>query len=475
MNKYIFDFAKPYLDKPRANDVPVIPLTEKTFDKWLKDQTDYAKNALHEASFAAKPRQHYILRDASGTIQAVLTGVHTPVKYNDFAHTAEHIRVGLDSKFLKECSFSIAREHLTAEDLLRAHIGWGWVSYRFTAYKKDDRGLPQLTFSKTVDRVRVGALVESIYMTRNLINTPANDMGPAELEDAARFVAKKFNAKIKVTLDEELLKQNFPMIYAVGNGSYRRPRLLDITWGNKKHPKVSLVGKGVCFDTGVLDIKPAQFMLLMKKDMGGAAHALGIAWLIMALELPVRLRVLIPAVENSTGGNAFRPLDIINSRKGLTVEIGDTDAEGRLVVGDCLTLACEEKPDLLIDFATLTGAARAALGYDIPALFSNNDKTAEALKKISMEYEDPLWPLPIWDAYRKELDSQVADINNVGTGKAGAIHGALFLKEFITPETEWIHLDMYAWEQFGRPGRPRGGADTGLRAVFALIEKRYGG
>ena len=473
MNKHIFDFARPFLDKPRKTDVPVIPLTEETFAKWLKKQTSSAKKALHEASFAGKPRQNYILRDASGKIQAVLTGVNTPVKYNDFAHTAEHIRIGLDSTFLKECSFSISREHLTKEDLLRAHIGWGWVSYRFTAYKKDDRSLPQLTLSKGTDHDRVHAMVESIFMTRNLINTPANDMGPAELEEAARYVAKKFKASIKVTLDNQLLEDNFPMIYAVGNGSYRRPRLLDITWGDKKHPKVTLVGKGVCFDTGGLDIKPAPFMLLMKKDMGGAAHALGIAWLVMALKLPVRLRVLIPAVENSTSGNAFRPLDIFPSRKGLTVEIGDTDAEGRLVLADCLTLACEENPDLLIDFATLTGAARAALGYDIPAIFSNNDETAEELKHISMDYEDPLWPLPLWQPYRKEMDSMVADINNVGTGKAGAIHGALFLKDFITAKTEWVHLDMYAWEQFGRPGRPRGGADTGLRAVFALIERRY--
>ena len=474
MNKKIFDFAQPFLDKPRSMDVPVIPLTEKTFEKWLKKQDSYAKKALEQASFAGKPLQNYILRDASGTIQAVLTGVHTPCKYYDFAHTAEHIRVGLDKKFLTECSFSIAREHLSDEDLRRAHIGWGWVCYRFTAYKKDDKGLPQLTFGKGIDKNRIKALVESIYMTRNLINTPANHLGPVELEDAARFVAKKFKAEINVTVDKDLLKENLPMIYAVGDGSHRRPRLIDMSWGNKKHPKVTIVGKGVCFDTGGLDIKPPQFMLLMKKDMAGAAHALGIAWIVMALNLPIRLRILIPAVENSTSGMAFRPLDIIPSRKGLTVEIGDTDAEGRLIIGDCLTLACEEKPDLLIDFATLTGSARAALGFDIPALFSNNDKTAEDLKKISMDFEDPLWPLPIWEPYRKEMDSLVADINNVGTGKAGAIHGALFLKEFITPQTEWVHLDMYAWEQYGRPGRPKGGADTGLRAVFAFIEKRYG-
>jgi leucyl aminopeptidase len=474
MTADIFTFAKPFLDKPRAISVPVIPLTVKTFEKWLKSQTAYAKRALEEASFAGKPQQNYILRDETGTIQAVLTGVHTPVKYYDFAHTAEHIRHGLDKKFLTECSFALSPEHLTPEDQRRAFIGWGWVCYRYTAFKKDEKGLPQMAFGKFKDKERVQAFVESIYMTRNLINAPSNHMGPEELENAARFVAKKFKATIKVTLDEDLIKANLPMIYAVGDGSYRRPRLIDLTWGDKKHPKVTIVGKGVCFDTGGLNIKPPQFMLMMKKDMAGAAHALGIAWLVMALKLPVRLRVLIPAVENSTSGKAFRPMDILNSRKGITVEIGDTDAEGRLVMADCSTLACEEKPDLLLHCATLTGAARAGLGYDIPAIFSNNEKTAWELKELSMEYEDPMWPLPLWVPYRKEMDSTVADINNVGSGKAGSIHGALFLREFITPETEWVHIDMYAWEQFGRPGRPKGGADTGLRALFALIENRYG-
>jgi leucyl aminopeptidase len=473
MSYIIFNFPQPFLDKKRNPDIPVIPLTEKTYKAWVKKQSASAQKALGQASFVGKPMQNYILRDEKGAVKAILAGVHTPCKYYDFAYTAEHVRAGLDADFLKKCSFTVNREHLSKEEMRRAHIGWGWACYQFTAYKKPAFGIPCLVLSPGDDKIRIRAFTESIYLLRNLINTPSNDMGPQELEDAAREVAKKFQTKIEVISGKELMK-DFPMIHAVGQGSARKPRLIDMTWGNAKHPKVTLVGKGVCFDTGGLNLKPPQFMALMKKDMGGAAHTLGMAWIIMALKLPIRLRVLIPAVENAVSGEAYRPGDILQTRKGITVEIGDTDAEGRLVIADALTYACEEKPDLLLDCTTLTGSARAALGYDIPALFSNNEKTAFALQKLAMEYEDPMWPLPLWEPYRREMDTPYADINNIGAGKAGAIHGALFLKEFVPSNIEWVHLDMYAWEQYGRPGRPKGGADTGMRAAVALIEERYG-
>jgi len=300
-------------------------------------------------------------------------------------------------------------------------------------------------------------------------------MGPDELEEQTNKLCEHHDIVLKTIKDKELIKQNFPMIFDVGKASTRRPRLLDFSWGVKKHPAVTLVGKGVCFDTGGLDIKPSQFMLTMKKDMGGSAHVLGLAHMIMSLNLPIRLRVLIPAVENSIDGNAYRPSDILQSRKGITVEVGNTDAEGRLVLADALALACEEPPELLIDFATLTGAARVAVGFELPALFSNNDDTAYAIQKQSSTNEvgDPVWNLPLWQPYRKELDSKVADISSTG-GKAGASTAALFLQEFIDNDIEWIHMDVFAWEQKGKPGRPHGGADTGMRAIFAFLEDRYG-
>lgn len=300
-------------------------------------------------------------------------------------------------------------------------------------------------------------------------------MGPEELENATKILTEKHDVELKVIKDKALLTKNFPMIFDVGNASDRRPRLIDFHWGNPKHPKVTLVGKGVCFDTGGLDIKPSQFMITMKKDMGGAAHVLGLSHMIMSLNLPIRLRVLIPAIENSVSGNAYRPSDILKSRKGLSVEVGNTDAEGRLVLADALTYACEDNPELLIDFATLTGAARIALGHDLPALFSNNDKTAHKIQTMSAKanIDDAVWNLPLWQPYRKELDSPIADISSTG-GKAGATTAALFLQEFIDNNIEWIHMDIFAWEQNGKASRPKGGADTGMRAIFAFLEDRYG-
>jgi leucyl aminopeptidase len=313
--------------------------------------------------------------------------------------------------------------------------------------------------------------MEAIYLVRDLINTPAGDMGPAELAQAATKLAERHKARISVITGAALLKKNYPAIHAVGRASSRAPRLIDLRWG-AKGPRVTLVGKGVCFDSGGLDLKAAAGMRLMKKDMGGAAHALGLASMIMAARLPLRLRVLIPAVENSVSGDAFRPGDVLPTRKGLSVEIGNTDAEGRLVLCDALAEADSEDPELIVDFATLTGAARIALGAELPAMFCNDDGVAEALLAQGLAAQDPVWRLPLHAPYRRLLDSQVADINNISSGAlGGAIMAALFMSEFVRPKTPWVHLDIMAWNPSSRPGRPEGGEAMGLRATYALIEE----
>jgi len=316
-------------------------------------------------------------------------------------------------------------------------------------------------------------IVEGVTLARDLINTPSNDMGPDELEAAALALALQHGAAVKVTAGEKLAK-DFPLIHAVGKGSPRAPRLIDVTWGKERDPKITLVGKGVCFDTGGLDIKPDTGMLNMKKDMAGAATALALAHMIMARKLKVRLRVLIPAVENSISGTSFRPRDIYKSRNGITVEIGNTDAEGRLVLADALTLADEEKPALIADFATLTGAARVALGPELPALFTDDDALAGELTGAGASENDPVWRLPLWRPYDAMLDSKVADMNNVSTGgQGGAITAALFLRRFVASKS-WLHLDIFAWSATAKPGRPEGAECQTARALYAMLIKRYG-
>jgi leucyl aminopeptidase len=325
---------------------------------------------------------------------------------------------------------------------------------------------------KGVDREAVLRAARASWMVRDLVNTPASDMGPDELEQAARAVARAYKAKLRV-VSGKALEKGFPMIHAVGKASPRSPRLIDFSWGPARAPKVTLVGKGVCFDTGGLDIKPASGMALMKKDMGGAANVLGLAQMIMAANLKVRLRVLIPAVENSIAGNAFRPGDVLTSRKGITVEIGNTDAEGRLVLGDALALADEEQPDLLIDMATLTGAARVALGPDLPPFYTDDEALAEAIAKAGREVNDPVWRLPFWQPYTRLFDSSVADMNNAGdSGFAGSITAALFLKRFVERAKAYVHFDVFAWTPMPRPGRPKGGEAQAMRALFEVIRRR---
>jgi leucyl aminopeptidase len=330
--------------------------------------------------------------------------------------------------------------------------------------------------SDGVDLDEVIALAHACALARDMVNTPANDMGPLQIETIAREIAERFGAAITVVTGDDLLEANYPAVHAVGRAAdpARAPRMIEIAWGDQRHTKLAIVGKGVCFDSGGLDIKPADGMRLMKKDMGGAAHAFALARLIMAAKLPVRLHLLVPAVENAISGGAFRPGDILKSRKGLTVEIGNTDAEGRLILADALTRAAEEKPELIIDFATLTGAARVALGPDLPATFANDDALAAELLAAGEAVSDPLWRMPLWKHYADMLASDIADIGNVAeSSMAGSVTAALFLQKFVPDDTLWVHLDTFAWRSKPRPGRPKGGDALGLRAVFEMLKARY--
>ncbi|NKN35318.1 leucyl aminopeptidase family protein [Agrobacterium sp. a22-2] len=356
---------------------------------------------------------------------------------------------------------------LTANRLL---LGYGLGSYSFDRYRSERPAAPKLMIPQDADAADIKRQLAGVFLARDLINTPTNDMGPAELEGAFRALAAHYKAEVSVITGDELLAQNFPLVHTVGRASAQAPRLLDMRWGKKGHKKITLVGKGVCFDTGGLDIKPSSGMLLMKKDMGGAANVLGLALMIMDAKLKVDLRVIVPAVENSISGNAFRPGDIYRSRKGLTVQIDNTDAEGRLILADALSYADEDEPDLLIDMATLTGAARVALGPDLPPFFTNDDHFALDLAEASLETDDPLWRLPLHMGYDKLIRSQIADLTNAPAGgMAGAITAALFLKRFVTKTPTWAHFDIYGWAPAERAHSPVGGEAQGIRALYRHI------
>jgi len=361
-----------------------------------------------------------------------------------------------------------------AIDSADAGLAWALGAYRFTRYRKAGRPLPQLVVDPS-GAARARAIAQAVYQVRDLVNTPTEDMGPAELGDTVRALAEAHGAQYREWTGEALLAGNFPTIHAVGRASHRAPRLLELRHGAPDAPHLVLVGKGVCFDTGGLDIKPADGMRWMKKDMGGAAHAIALAGLVLAARLPVRLTLLVPAVENAIAGDALRPGEVITTRAGITVEVDNTDAEGRLILCDALTFAAETRPDLILDFATLTGAARIALGPDLPALFSNRDEIAAELIDAAHATRDPLWRLPLWRPYLAMLDSHVADLANAGPSRhAGAITAALFLERFVPENHAWAHLDVYAWNDADKPGRPRGGEAQGLRACFEFLRRRYG-
>lgn len=347
--------------------------------------------------------------------------------------------------------------------------------YQFTRYKAPRRAPARLIPPEGADRAEASRVAAGAILTRDLVNTPAADMLPSHLEAAVRGLAARFGAHVDVVTGDDLLTQNYPMIHAVGRASADAPRLIEMHWGEDSHPRLALVGKGVCFDSGGLDIKPGDGMLLMKKDMGGAASVMGVASMIMQARLPVRLHVLIPAVENAISGNAFRPGDILRSRKGLTVEIGNTDAEGRLVLADALTRAIEFDPDLVVDMATLTGAARIALGPELAPLYTDDDAVRDALVAAGQAVDDPVWPMPLWGGYDAQLDSPIADLSNTGGKLAGSVTAALFLRRFAREARTWAHFDIYAWNPAARPGRPAGGELLGGRALWHFLQQRYGG
>ncbi|MEO1199742.1 MAG: leucyl aminopeptidase family protein [Pseudomonadota bacterium] len=356
-----------------------------------------------------------------------------------------------------------------------AALAFALGTYRFERYLKPHAPKHFLVCPEGIDHDRLTRTIEGVFLARDLINTPANDMGPDELEQAARTLATIHNGTLDVTTGDWLLQKNLPLIHAVGRASDRAPRLIDLIWGAPDNPKLTLVGKGVVFDTGGLDLKPSSNMRLMKKDMGGAANVLGLASMIMAAGLKVRLRVLVPVAENAVSGASFRPGDVLSSRKGLTVEIGNTDAEGRLILADALTLADEEEPDLIIDMATLTGAARVALGLEVVPFFTSDDELAAAFHEAGMSEADPVWRLPLWQPYHTLIKSKIADIDNAGKGGyGGAITAALFLSRFVEQAGAWAHFDMMAYNTSARPGRPEGGEAQAIRAVFSALEKRYG-
>jgi leucyl aminopeptidase len=450
--------------KTVLRSTPITLLESSEWKSWLNKQDLALQQWALTNKFIAKAGSFCLIPDNKNGLSKVLVGIRKPLDIWSLAALPELLPVGhyhLDATLDRKLADMVM-------------LGWLMGSYRFARYKKQSNEFAILRPPAGCDMASVQALADAIFLARDLINTPANDLGPEELAVACKKVATKHKAEYNEIIGEDLLKKNFPAIYTVGMASSRAPRLIDIRWGNKKHPKVTLVGKGVCFDSGGLDIKTSAGMKLMKKDMGGAACLLALAQVIMQQKLPVRLRLLVPAVENAISGNAYRPSDVIATHKGLTVEVGNTDAEGRLILCDALALADKEKPDLLIDCATLTGAARTALGTDIPALFTQDDRLAKDLLDHSEAQNDPLWRLPLWPGYRDMLNSSIADINSApDSGYAGAITAALFLKEFVTETKKWAHIDMMAWNLSKRPGRPVGGEAMAIRALYSFIKAHF--
>lgn len=443
--------------------VALRPLRQSAYEAWAEGITDDQREWLKSSGFRAEPGQLCALPGAAGAVEAWLFGMEEGDWLYQLAAIVPKLPEGV---YRLESDWS-------REQRLLASLGWGLACYRFDRYKETRGERPVLLLDEDLDR-DARRLHQAQVLVRDLVNTPTENMGPQELADAAGALAEEFGAAFTVVEGEDLLARNFPAIHAVGRASSRPPRLIELNWGDEDAPLLALVGKGVCFDTGGLDLKPAAGMLLMKKDMGGAAHVLALARLVMAYELPVRLLVLVPAVENAVSGNAYRPGDVIATRKGLSVEIGNTDAEGRVILSDALTLACERSPDLVIDFATLTGAARIAMGPDLPPVFSNRDDVADGIQRGGDEVEDPVWPLPLYQPYNKMIESPIADLNNAAKSPfAGCITAALFLEHFVENDIPWVHIDTFAWNQADRPGRPQGGEALGLRSVFRYLQERY--
>ena len=456
----------------RSDSIAIHLVWEETLEEWRRLQPESTRNWLSANIFKAERHKVLLVPAANGNLAEVVVGMgrRPPREEINCWHAS-----GLPDR-LPDGHYHLAQP-LAPSSMLQFAYGWAYGQYRFERYRRvaPARSL-QLRLPDAADIAHVERLRVATSLARDLINTPANDLNPETLANAAIELARRYRCRHRQVIGESLLSEKLPAIHAVGRASATAPRLVDMEWGDASHPKVTLVGKGVCFDTGGLDIKPGASMLLMKKDMGGAAVTLALAQLVMDAKLPVRLRVIIPAVENSISANAYRPGDVLATRKGLSVEVGNTDAEGRLILCDALALADEERPDLLVDMATLTGAARVALGPELPALFSTDEALAAELVRTGMQLGDPLWTLPLWHAYDDELSSKIADLNNVSSsGFSGAIFGALFLKRFVTEARTWMHIDLYAWNGKDRPGRPVGGEPQCVRALFAFLQARYCG
>ncbi|WP_028349345.1 leucyl aminopeptidase family protein [Bradyrhizobium murdochi] len=456
----------PFETAPIAPAIPITFATKATWSAIAKELPESARQFALANDFIAKPGKCLTLPAPDGKIAQVVFGLD-----EETAKSRDLFRPGALPGLLPPGVYRFAN---APHDPRLATLAFALGSYRFGRYRKAEKPEVRLVPPDDVDITDIARMAEAAALARDLINTPSNDMGPEQLAEAAKALAAHFGASFDCIVGDDLVKQNFPLIHAVGMASARAPRLIDLSWGDAAHPKVTLVGKGVCFDTGGLDLKPSSGMLIMKKDMGGAANVLALAQMVMDAKLKVRLRVLIPAVENAVAGNAFRPLDIFKSRKGLNVEIGNTDAEGRLVLADALALADEDKPDLLIDLGTLTGAARVALGPDLPPFYTHDETLAESVAAHAKRENDPLWRMPLWPPYDSWLDSKVADINNAPSGPfAGSITCALFLQRFVTDAKSWLHVDIYGWTPSAKPARPEGGECQAARAIYKLLSERY--
>ncbi|MGE5157886.1 MAG: leucyl aminopeptidase family protein [Gemmatimonas sp.] len=448
-----------------ASAVPITFVTPSTWQAIRDSLSSAAQQFAAANGFSAKPGACLLLPGADGQITQALFGLEEAD-----AKSRDPFRPGLLPGLLPAGVYRFAN---APHDTRLATLAFALGSYRFNRYRKAEASNVKLVPAEGIDVAEVTRTAEATMLARDLVNTPSNDMGPEELATAAREVATRFGAHFNCITGEEL-KQNFPLIHAVGQASTRAPRLIEFSWGDPGHPKVTLVGKGVCFDSGGLDLKPSSGMLLMKKDMGGAANVLALAQMVMAAGLKLRLRVLIPAVENAVSGSAFRPLDIFRSRKGLSVEIGNTDAEGRLILADALAYADEDEPDLLIDMGTLTGAARVALGPDLPPFYTQDEALAQDIARCARDEHDPLWRMPLWGPYNNWLDAKTADLTNAPSGGfAGSITCALFLQRFVERAKSWLHFDIFAWTPQARPARPEGGECQAARAVFKLLGERY--
>ncbi len=452
-----------------AGSVPIHLVYEEAFESWCGQQQPAARNWLAANGFKAERGRFVLIPGTDGAIAAVAAGLgRKPAQEESSCWSAASL-----SDRLPDGNYHLAHS-LSQAAAAQFAFGWLYGQYRFDRYRSTPARKVTLRAPEGVDIAEMERLRAATFLARDLVNTPAGDLTPEALASAATEVAKRHGSVPRVIVGEALLTEKFPAVHAVGRASSVAPRLIDFSWGDPAHPKVTLVGKGVCFDSGGLDIKPGASMLLMKKDMGGAAAVLGLAQLVMDAKLPVRLRVIVPAVENAIAGNAFRPGDVLATRKGLSVEVGNTDAEGRLILCDALALADEEAPDLLIDMATLTGAARIALGPELPALFASDEALARELVQLGLRESDPLWHMPLWGGYDDELSSKIADLNNVSaSGFSGAIIAALFLKRFVNNAKAWLHIDCYAWNGKDRPGRPVGAEAQCIRALYALLKTRY--